>query len=90
MIGIVILTGTALVLGTILVIVDLTINKKDEREEEFLKRLPGYNCGTCGYGSCSGMACEMCKNIDAYKKCRPLRGDKLKEMEEYLKNLKKD
>lgn len=87
MIGILILTTVALILGIILVLTDLTINKKDNREEEFLKRLPGYNCGTCGYGSCSGMACEMCKNIEAYKKCKPLRGEKLKEMEEFLKNI---
>jgi Na+-translocating ferredoxin:NAD+ oxidoreductase RNF subunit RnfB len=89
MIGILILTITALILGIILVLTDLTINKKDIREEEFLKRLPGYNCGSCGFGSCPGMAKEMCKNIECYKKCRPLRGDKLKEMEEYLKSLKK-
>lgn len=88
MIGILILTLTALVLGTILVLVDLKINTKDSNEEEYLNRLPGYNCGTCGFGSCSGMAKEMCKNIEAYKKCRPLRGDKLKEMEEYLKKVK--
>ena len=88
MIGVLIITGIALILGTILVLTDLFINKKDNNEEEFLKRLPGYNCGACGYGSCSGMAREMLKNIEAYKKCRPLRGDKLKEMEEYIENLK--
>ena len=56
MIGIVILTITALILGIILVFTDLFINKKDNNEEEILKRLPGYNCSACGYGSCSGMA----------------------------------
>ncbi len=86
MIGILILTVTALILGIILVLVDLKINKVDKNEEEYLKRLPGYNCGSCGFGSCSGMAKEMCKNLEAYKKCRPLRGEKLKEMEEFLKN----
>ena len=89
MIGILILTVTALILGVILVLTDLKINKKDIKEEEFLKRLPGYNCGSCGYGSCSGMAHEMCKNIEAYKKCRPLRGDKLKEMENYINSITK-
>ncbi len=88
MIGVLIVTLTALILGTILVLTDLLINKKDNNEEEFLKRLPGYNCGSCGYGSCNGMAKEMLKNIEAYKKCRPLRGEKLKEMEEYVEKLK--
>ena len=56
MIGILILTMTSLILGTILVLTDLFINKKDNKTEEILKHLPGYNCGACGYGSCSGMA----------------------------------
>ena len=86
MIGIVILTITALILGIILVFTDLFINKKDNNEEEILKRLPGYNCSACGYGSCSGMAKKILEDIESYKKCRPLRGEKLKEMEEYLKN----
>ena len=85
MIGVLIITFTALILGIILVLTDLFINKKSSNEEEYLKRLPGYNCGACGYGSCAGMASEMCKNIEAYKNCRPLRGDKLKEMEDFLK-----
>ena len=51
-----------------------------------MKRLPGYNCGACGYGSCAGMAKEMLKNLEAYKKCRPLRGDKLAEMEDFIKH----
>lgn len=88
MIGILIMTLTALILGIILVLTDLFINKKDEKQEEFLKRLPGYNCGACGFGSCTGMAEAMCKNKENYKKCRPLRGDKLKEMEEYIENIK--
>ena len=59
---------------------NILMNKK----EEYLKRLPGFNCGGCGYGSCEGMAEAMCKSIENYKKCKPLKGEKLKEMEEYL------
>jgi Na+-translocating ferredoxin:NAD+ oxidoreductase RNF subunit RnfB len=77
----------ALVLIIIFVLTDLFLNKKDDKKEEFLKRLPGYNCGSCGFGSCFGMADMMCKDKMCYKKCRPLRGDKLKEMEEYLKSV---
>ena len=84
MIGILILTLTALILGIILVLVDLKINKTDKKEEEILDHLPGYNCGSCGYGSCAGMAKKILEDYNNYKKCRPIRGDKLKEMEEYL------
>lgn len=87
MIGILIITLTALILGIVLVVVDNKINKTNPKEEEYLKRLPGYNCGACGYGSCAGMAKEMLKNLEAYKKCRPLRGEKLEELEKYIKNI---
>lgn len=74
----------ALILGIILVLVDSKLNK----ESKYLKFLPGYNCGTCGYAGCSGMADAMEKDIDAYKKCRLLKGEKLKELEEFIKNKK--
>ncbi len=83
MIGILIVTLTALVLSIIIVFLDskLAINNK---EQNFIDLLPGYNCGACGFGSCSGMAKKMCENINNYKKCRPLKGDKLKKMEDYV------
>ena len=83
MIGIVIITFTAFLIGIILNLLD---NDAKSKKDEYLKRLPGFNCGSCGFGSCEGMAEAMCKNIENYKKCKPLRGDKLNEMEEYLKN----
>lgn len=85
MIGIIIITLCALIIGVILV--NLDNEKQDSKKEEYLKRLPGYNCGACGFGSCEGMAEAMCKSIENYKKCKPLRGDKLKQMEEYLNNI---
>ena len=83
MIGIVIITFTAFLIGVILNLLDNDVKSK---KDEYLKRLPGFNCGSCGFGSCEGMAEAMCKSIENYKKCKPLRGDKLNEMEEYLKN----
>ena len=82
MIGILIITILAFIISVLLVTLD---KKEDSKKEEYLKRLPGFNCGACGFGSCEGMAEAMCKRIDDYKKCKPLRGEKLKEMEEYIK-----
>ena len=82
MIGILIITVLAFIIGVLLTTLD---KKEDSKKEEYLKRLPGFNCGACGFGSCEGMAEAMCKSIENYKKCKPLRGEKLKEMEEYLK-----
>jgi len=55
-----------------------------EAQEEYLKRLPGYNCGACGFGGCKGMSEAMLEDINNYKKCKPLRGEKLKKLEEYI------
>ena len=84
MIGIIILTSVALILSILLVSVNTFINKEDERVKQIEDLLPGLNCGTCGYGSCKGMACEILKNKEAYKDCRPLRGAKKEALEKYL------
>lgn len=84
MIGIIIMTIVALLLSILLVVIDAFANKKDDKSEEYLKLLPGYNCGACGFGSCQGMSEAMCENVMNYKKCRPLRGEKLEKMEEHL------
>ncbi|MBE6152043.1 MAG: hypothetical protein E7165_01860 [Firmicutes bacterium] len=88
MIGILILTLLALLLSVILVTIDYKLNRRENKEDEFRKLLPGYNCGACGYGSCDGMAKAMLEEIQNYKKCKPLRGDALKEMEAYVRKIK--
>ena len=78
-----------LIVIILIISIFLIFNRKDKKEEQYSKMLPGYNCGACGFGSCDGMAKAMMENIDSYKKCKPLRGDALKEMEAYVENLKK-
>lgn len=87
MIGILILTLTAFILGIILVIINSFNSKENPKEKEIENLLPGLNCGGCGYGSCHGMACEILKNKDAYLNCRPLRGEKKEKLEEYINRL---
>ena len=71
--GILILTGIAFFISIIIVILDILLKKNDNLIDEIEKRLPNYNCGGCGFGSCKGMATCILKDPDAYKKCRPLR-----------------
>lgn len=85
MIGILIVTLLAFFLGLIIVILDSKL--QDKQEDQFRKLLPGYNCGACGFGSCSGMAKKMCEDINAYKKCKPLKGENLEKMQNYINNL---
>ena len=80
--GIIISTFIAFILSIILYILDKCFNKK--KKKDYLKYLPGYNCGACGYGSCIGMEKAMQEDVMNYKKCKPLRGEALKNMEEYI------
>ena len=84
--GIIILTITGFVMGVILV--SLNDLFKKNKSDDFLKLLPGYNCSSCGFGSCKGMSEAMLKDIENYKKCRPLRGEALKKMEEFISEVK--
>lgn len=83
MIGILIITITALILGIILVSVD---EKKDLNDDKILECLPGINCGSCGFGSCKGMVEAIKKDKNNYLKCRPLRGEKKEALEKILNN----
>ena len=85
MIGILIFTVTALLLGTLLVLTDNHFKKEDNKIEE---NLPGYNCGVCGFGSCAGMKEAILENPDNYKRCKLLKDSKAIEYFESLKSNK--
>ena len=87
MIGIIILTGTAFILSIILVLVDSILELKNRKLEELIELLPKINCGTCGYGSCEGMANAIIENKENYKKCKILRKDALQKLEEYIEKM---
>ena len=80
--GIIILTTISLILGTILVICDKILNKKDLKSE-IEDILPGYNCGACGYGSCYGMTEAITNDFEAYKKCKLIKNKE--EIEKIIK-----
>ena len=55
--AILILLGIGLILGLGLAIAAKFLHvKEDERIEEVAKRLPNYNCGSCGYAGCKALA----------------------------------
>lgn len=80
--GIIISTSIAFILGIVLYVLDKFFNQK--KKKDYLKYLPGYNCGACGYGSCAGMEKAMQEDVMNYKKCKPLRGAALEQMKEYI------
>ena len=81
MIGILIFTMTALILGTLLVLTDNHYKKENDKIEE---NLPGYNCGACGFGSCAGMKEAILKNHENYKKCKFIKNPEAIEFFESL------
>ena len=82
-----ILLGLGLVLGLGLAIAAKLLHvKEDERIEEVAKRLPNYNCGSCGYAGCKGLAeAIIAGKEDNLKKCKPGKEDaNFKPIIEYL------
>ena len=60
--------------------------KEDERIDEVAKRLPNYNCGSCGYPGCKGLAEAIVKGKESnLRKCKPGKEDaNFKPIIEYL------
>lgn len=84
MIGIIILTVVALILGIILVVFDSKLDQPN-KIDEIKKHLPGLNCGACGLVNCEGLAKAIDEDPSCYTKCRALRGENLEKFKQFLK-----
>ena len=85
--AVLVLLGIGLVLGLGLAIAaKILYVKEDERIEEVAKRLPNYNCGSCGYAGCKAMAEAIVSGKEEnLKKCKPGKDDlNFKPIIEYL------
>ena len=85
--AVLILLGIGLVFGLGLAIAEKILHvKEDERIEEVAKRLPNYNCGSCGYAGCKGLAeAIVTGKEESLKKCKPGKEDaNFKPIIEYL------
>ena len=85
--AILILLGIGLVLGLGLAIAAKVLYvKEDERIDEVAKRLPNYNCGSCGFAGCKGLAEAIVTGKEQnLKKCKPGKEDaNFKPIIEYL------
>lgn len=57
----------------------------DEKLENVLTHLPGYNCGGCGFAGCSGFAEALVEGeIDKLSTCKPCSNENKKAIIEYL------
>ena len=85
--AVLILLGIGLVLGLGLAIAAKVLYvKEDERIDEVAKRLPNYNCGSCGYAGCKALAEAIVKGKEEnLRKCKPGKEDlNFKPIIEYL------
>ena len=85
--AVLILLGIGLLLGLGLAIAAKVLHvKEDERIDEVAKRLPNYNCGTCGYPGCKGLAEAIVTGKEFnLRKCKPGKEDaNFKPIMEYL------
>lgn len=57
----------------------------DERVETVTALLPGYNCGSCGYPGCSGMAEALVGGTaKSVSNCKPSKPEQRQKIVEYL------
>ena len=57
----------------------------DERIETVTAMLPNYNCGSCGYAGCSGLAEALVNGeVSVVGTCRPCTADQKEKIAEYL------
>ena len=85
--AILILLGIGLVFGIGLAIAAKVLYvKEDERIDEVAKRLPNYNCGSCGFAGCKALAEAIVTGKESsLKKCKPGKEDaNFKPIIEYL------
>ena len=85
--AVLILAGLGLLLGLGLAIAAKILHvQEDERIEEVAKRLPNYNCGSCGYAGCRALAeAIIAGKEENIRKCKPGKEDtNFKPIIEYL------
>lgn len=85
--AILILLGIGLLFGFgLAVAAKILYVKEDNRIEEVTKRLPNYNCGSCGYAGCHDLAeAIVTGHEDNLRKCKPGKEDlNFKPIIEYL------
>ena len=59
----------------------------DERVANVTSMLPGYNCGSCGYPGCSGMAEALVEGkVQTVSTCKPSKPDARQSIVDYLKS----
>ncbi|MCI6271535.1 MAG: electron transporter RnfB [Erysipelotrichaceae bacterium] len=77
------------ILGLILGIASsLFYVKVDNRVQDVIALLPGYNCGGCGYPGCAGLAEALVNENVSVNLCKPSKPDQKETINQYLQTHK--
>ena len=72
LLAVVLLGGLGLLAGLVLAVASILMAvPKDEKAEALLERLPGINCGACGFSGCAGYADAMANHGAKVGLCSP-------------------
>ena len=89
LVPIIVIGGLGLVLGGLLGLANLYLKVEvDPRIEKLIALLPGYNCGSCGFPGCSGLAEDIIENGGTVNSCKPCSADAKAKINEFLKENK--
>lgn len=79
-----------LVLGGLLGVANLYLKVEiDPRIEKLIAMLPGYNCGSCGFPGCSGLAQHIIEKGGSINACKPCSSEAKSKINEFLKENQK-
>lgn len=82
--------GLGLILGGLLGVANFYLKvEEDPRIQELINMLPGYNCGSCGFPGCSGLAKSIIENGSSINACKPCSVDAKAKINEFLNENKK-
>lgn len=82
--------GLGLLLGGLLGVANFYLKvEEDPRIQELINMLPGYNCGSCGFPGCSGLAKSIVENGNSINACKPCSVDAKAKINEFLNENKK-
>ena len=88
LIAVAILLAVSAVLGLLLAIASKFLKvEQDERIDQVIALLPGYNCGACGKAGCAAFGEALVTGeVTSVSGCKVIKPDKKQEIKDYLDN----
>lgn len=88
LIAVAVLLAVSAVLGLLLAVASKFLKvEQDERIDQVIALLPGYNCGACGKAGCAAFGEALVNGeVSAISGCKVIKPEKKQEIKDYLDN----